>query len=288
VNHHPDIGALGRPLAPHGVAEELAPDGDRVPLGLAPLDKRIDRLARHTAFDEDRWDLGGHERVHKGVDVLEAGLAVGADALDREHLQAVGTPEVPEGVMGGHHDPLVGGDGGDGALGVLVQFGQGCEVRRGVLGVEVLALGVLRDKRIAGPLRRLGPQGHVEPHVGVEVAGELRRLAEQLLVDGAGHLHHRLLLGHLDDDVRHAALQVQSVVEDHVGVGHEADIPGRGLVEVWVHALAHEAGDLGTVPCDIAGDVADHADGGDHLELARRGGLYRSFARRLVLAAKEG
>ena len=122
-------------------------------------------------------------------------------------------------------------------------------------------------------LRAHGPQLDIEPHMRVVVALELRWLQQALLRHALGDGVNRLLRAReLREDVGHLPLQHEAVVEDDLGLLKLGDIGGGGLVEVRVHARAHEAGDFHAVTADLLDEVRDHRGGGGDADFALGGG----------------
>ncbi len=224
MDDHADVGSFGRALGAHGIAVELAADYKLVTTGGGSFDERIDSLSRHAALDEDGGNFVAHERIDELINILQAGFAIGADALHAEHCEIVSPSEVTESIVGRDHHAAGGGDRGEGGCGVRVKVGETRGVGERVGGVEVLARGIFFDEHVADAGASLGPQRNIEPDMRIKVACELGRLAKEGFVDGGGDLQYGLLGSKASKEVSEAAFKVKAAVENYVGIGEDADV----------------------------------------------------------------
>ncbi len=102
------------------------------------------------------------------------------------------------------------------------------------------------------------PQRYVEPDMRVVVATEVGRLDIRRRGVAFGH-RDRLdpPAPHLLEDLRHLALEVESSVEDHVGSGHASHVALARLVEVRIHARAHQREYVDGTPAHRLDEVTD-------------------------------
>jgi hypothetical protein len=131
--------------------------------------------------------------------------------------------------------------------------------------VRGVALGQRGGDRAARPL----PQPDVEPDVRVVLLVRARRRGQQLIArDGVGDRERGLALGQLAEQLAHPALQLQTAVEDQVGLAQRGDVAGAGAEQVRVDARPHQAGDHDPVAADAGDGVGDEVRGRGHLDLA--------------------
>jgi hypothetical protein len=229
--------------------------------------ERPDAALGDGRFHEHGGDLALDQQVHQFLYALQARFRFGAEALNALDLEAVATAEIVEGVMGGHQDAALRRHAGQDLLCVLVEPRQLLEIGGGVRPVGVGAGGVELGELAAHRLHRLAPGQRVHPDMRVVMPGEGCRLEQELLVDQLGDGVHRLAAGgHPDQRVGHLPLEQKTVVEHDVGAQHPGDVRARRRVEVRIDARAHQLGDLGALPGDVAHDIADHAGGRDDLQ----------------------
>ena len=73
----------------------------------------------------------------------------------------------------------------------------------------------------------------------------------------------RAFAGDFEKGVGHSAFEHQTGVEHHVGLKKLRHVVARGLVEVRINTLTHQAEDSGLVTGDALHEVLHHRDGGD-------------------------
>ena len=183
--------------------------------------------------------------------------------MQSDYLHIVGATEVAEGIMRGDQHALARGNGGE----LLARPGiEGVDALEPVLSVAPVVSGMggvqlahLRHQTLGGK----APQGGVHPDVRV---GNVLLREQALAGDSACDGIHGTVLGQLLQYLGHLALEVQAVVQDEVGLPQAAQIPGGGLVQVWIDPRPHQGGDLHMHTADVLGHVGDHARGGGDLE----------------------
>ena len=223
-------------------------------------------------FDENGGDFLFHEKGNESFDVLDSGFGLGAHALNATHLDAVGSGEIVEGVVGGDENSLRFGDGGDGSSGVVVEPGETLLVGGGVL---LVGIGMGRIKFTKGALDdgdRFFPAAHVHPDVGVIVFGLVADDVVGVVENGLGYgedLFPRS--GETHENIAHFPFEHETVVKDEIGGLERFHIRAGGFVEVRIHPFSDEAVDDGPVARHLADDVGDHLHRGDHLVGAAAG-----------------
>jgi len=90
VAHHADIRPVWSARFAHRVGKQFAADDDFMPFRLATFNERLNVSIRNAGFDEHRLDLAIGNEVDKVVDLTNARLALGANALDATHFDVVG------------------------------------------------------------------------------------------------------------------------------------------------------------------------------------------------------
>jgi hypothetical protein len=97
---------------------------------------------------------------------------------------------------------------------------------------------------------------------------ELRRLAQQVVRNRLRHLQRLDPARHLHEHVRHATLEVQPVIEDHVRAAEFREVPLRRFVQVRVHARPHQSRHDDMTAAHHRRNVRDHPDRRRHLDRA--------------------
>ena len=163
--------------------------------------------------------------------------------------------------MGGDQDPLLRGDFACPTGYIVMKFRKPFPVNIRALTVVFPAVRVELDQRTGNFIDGSGPQRHVEPDVRIEVPriiNAVQKLASgNILANG----HRLLAAAHLLEDPFHLRLQIQTVVENDIGLGQLVDVTLRRFVQMRVHARAHQTPYLDAVAADFAGDIGDHTDG---------------------------
>jgi hypothetical protein len=257
VAHHARVRALGRAGGAHRVGEELLAD-PHVPAAAAHgLADGLDRPRRDGRLHEHGRDAALGDELGQVLDVRRTGFARRRDALQPAHVEAVRAAEVVEGVVRGDDDAPLRRDARGLLTHVGVQLEQLVEVALGVAGVGGAPGRVQLGERVAHALDRERPEPHVEPDVRVVQACELRRREQP---------RRRHTLGHGDgapvdplQDVRQLRLQVETVVEDEIGLGQVDHVALARLVDVRVDARPHQPCDLDALAADPLGRLRDHA-----------------------------
>src|SRR5262245_49276117 len=108
VADHAHICALAGSLGAHCIAEKLAADFYCVATALAALDERLNCARINCTLHKHGRNLAANKRIDQLIDLFQRGFALGADALNGEHLEAIGATKVPERVMGRHKHTSIG------------------------------------------------------------------------------------------------------------------------------------------------------------------------------------
>lgn len=256
---HPCDGAFGGPGGTERIAVEFASDNDLMAARADGALQGFDRRGADARFDKDRFDFSLGNEIGKIGHRLGSGFGGRVNPLDGMDLQAERAAEVGEGIVGGDEDALIDGDAAD----LFAQFvGQGGEFFR-VLTGTFSKDSVVKSVESTEPFREgpccLSPELWAVPDMGVKLAF----FGMQKLARGNRGSDLEAFVGEVLEDGRHAAFEVESVVEDQVRIVDAGDIACGGSVEVGIDAWPHERDDFNLLSADAPGKIGDHAGGGD-------------------------
>ena len=141
-----------------------------MPTGGTAFDKSLNVLLRNTTFYEDCLDLVIDHEGYQVIHLLDAGFALGADALDAADFEIVGSTKVMESVMSGDQHPPGFIDGSQLSKGISMEPVEFTIISCCSFLVIVGMAGVVLAEFIQDTVGSLLPDGDIEPEMRIDDA----------------------------------------------------------------------------------------------------------------------